>query len=86
MELVSRSGPVSSTKFISSLTKCIEMDAPITPQEKQTWKAVKDTNARLLDPQKGGSYQVFSARPLKEEIRACCVQDVRYLSHLRKVY
>ena len=46
MEVASRLGP---KKFVSGLPKCIERDAPITLQEKQTWKAVKDTGAIVAD-------------------------------------
>ena len=86
MECASRPGMGLSRKFVHSLLKCIETDAPITWQQKQTWRAAKDAGAMLFAPDKGGSYAVFNARPLKEEIRAYCVQDVQFLPILHQTY
>ena len=86
MENASRSGPRASRRFLNGLFKCILNDAPISAQQKQSWRAVKDRGAELFAPDKGGDYRVFNARPLKEEILAYCVQDVRFLPLLRETY
>ncbi|KAK4245446.1 ribonuclease H-like domain-containing protein [Corynascus novoguineensis] len=41
---------------------------------------------RLFAPQHGGNYQVFNERPLPEEIRQYCVQDVQVLPRLWAYY
>lgn len=87
MECASRPGIGSSSKrLVHSLLKCIQTDAPITSQQKQTWQAAKDAGAMLFAPERGGSYTVFNARPLREEIKAYCVQDVQFLPMLRQIY
>src|SRR6266487_2068920 len=62
------------------------MDTRITPSEKRIWKIVKDKGGRLFDPDKGCSYEVFNARPMMEDIRLYCVQDVQFLPDLRELY
>lgn len=87
MECASRADTgLSPKKFVHGLLKCIQSDAPITLQQKQTWKAAKDAGTRLLAPEQGGSYAVFKSRPLREEIKAYCVQDVQILPILRQTY
>ena len=78
--------PTLPKRFLNGLAKCIEFDAPITALEKQAWKATKNRGASLFAPEKGGSYEVFNARPLKAEILIYCVQDVCFLPGLRNTY
>ena len=84
MENASRSA--SSKRFLNGLSRCIEYDAPVSQAKKMVWKSVKEAGARLFAPEKGGSYAVFNERPLKEGIRAYCVQDVLLLPKLHAVY
>ena len=73
MEYASRPYIRASTKkLVHGLHKCIQTDAPITLQQKQTWKAAKDAGIMLFAPDRGGSYAVFNDRPLKKEIKAYC--------------
>ncbi len=53
--------PVGSKKFLNGLRKCIESHAPLTEQEKQQWKAVKEAGIKLLISKNGGSFQVCNA-------------------------
>ena len=85
MENASR-GPMSSKKFLNGLKKCIEWDAPISNEEKQVWRAIKDRGEALYHPKNGGSYTVFNARPLAPDITAYCVNDVKLLPKLRSLY
>jgi len=85
MENASR-GPGGSKRLLNGLAKCIENDAPITMQEKQSWKAVKERGASVFAPEKGGSYEVFNDRPLNQDILGYCVQDVQFLPHLWRTY
>lgn len=73
-------------KYLTGLIKCIEYDAPMTIQAKNACKAIKEKGLELFAPEKGGSYQVFNTRPLHEDIKAYCVQDVRFLPLLWKKY
>lgn len=86
MENASRSGHISGKRHLHSLAKCIETDAPLNPHKKHLWIAAKTRGTRLFDPTRGGSYQVFIIRPLREDIREYCMQDVQFLPHLRGVY
>lgn len=75
-----------SKQYINGLARCIEFDALLSLQQKKTWKDVKERGARLFAPEKGGSYDVFNARPLRAEILEYCVQDVHFLPSLRQSY
>ncbi|KAK1673209.1 ribonuclease H-like domain-containing protein [Colletotrichum godetiae] len=83
MEFASR---YNKAGFLSGLARCIERDAPLTPEEILSWRAVKTIGHNLFDPQSGGSYAVFNQRPLSPEILRYCIQDVQYLPRLWAVY
>ncbi|KAF8853483.1 hypothetical protein BDZ45DRAFT_677608 [Acephala macrosclerotiorum] len=86
LELGSRSGPLYQKRLVSGLARCIAQDANLTIQQKKQWEEVKKTGSSMFAPEKGGSYAVFNARPLKEEIVLYCVQDVTFLPTLFRVY
>lgn len=73
-------------KYIAGLIKCIEFDLPMTTQAKNACKAIKEKGLKLFAPEKGGSYEAFNTRPLHEDIKAYCVQDVKFLPLLWKKY
>ncbi|KAF4959955.1 hypothetical protein FSARC_10603 [Fusarium sarcochroum] len=79
MELATRS---FSKRFITGLSKCIEKDAPLSYQERRTWMQTKEKGLHLFAPEKGGSYEVFNKRPLPEDIKSYCAQDVQILPRL----
>ncbi|KAK4150294.1 ribonuclease H-like domain-containing protein [Chaetomidium leptoderma] len=79
MELATRSFP---RRLVCGLAKCIELDAALTRAERSAWKATKERGLRLFAPERGGSYRVFNERPLSDEIRRYCVQDVHFLPRL----
>ncbi|KAK7441061.1 3'-5' exonuclease [Colletotrichum acutatum] len=83
MEFASR---YNKAGFLSGLAKCIERNAPLTPEEIFSWRAVKVIGHNLFNPQSGGSYTVFNQRPLSPEILRYCIQDVQYLPRLWHVY
>ena len=85
MELATRN-PGMPRKYINGLARCIEKDAAMTLVELQRWRSVKEKGMRLFDPNRGGSYEVFNARPLSEDIRAYCIQDVKLMPKLWAVY
>ena len=83
MELATRLG---SKTYVRGLSKCINMHSDKSYMEKERFKAIKVAGYRMFDPKIGGTYKVFSDRPLVEEIRAYCVQDVLLLPGLWKRY
>lgn len=68
-------------RYLSGLSKCIE-EAPFDKGEKDQWRLCKATGEALWNPKKGGSYGVFDARPLSDDIIKYCVGDVQYLPKL----
>ncbi|KAJ0279117.1 hypothetical protein COL940_006939 [Colletotrichum noveboracense] len=83
MELASRK---SNKRLLFGLKKCIESDAQMTTGELLEWSRVKEQGLKLFSPDSGGSYAVFSQRPLSRDILSYCVQDVQYLPRLWKTY
>lgn len=79
MELATR---YYSKKYVSGLAKCIDRDALLTTDEMRTWKASKEKGLKLFAPERGGSYDVFNVRPLPDDIKEYCVQDVQFLPKL----
>lgn len=71
---------------VSGLGRCIEHDVPLSEAERARLSAIKAKGTELFDPNKGGSYEVFDARPLAVDIVDYCVQDVKLLPALRGVY
>jgi exonuclease 3'-5' domain-containing protein 1 len=83
MELATRN---YSRRVLASLAKCIERDAVLSWTEQSVWMAAKKRGRRLFVPELGGRYEVLEERPLAEEIRRYCVQDVVFLPRLWVVY
>ena len=84
MELATRNG--FSKRFVHGLAKCIAEDGSLTYKERRKWTQIKDKGRELFAPELGGSFQVFNTRPLAEDIRSYCVQDVQFLPRLRGHY
>ncbi len=78
--------PAARRRFLSGLEKCIDSDAPISPREKLDWKLAKQKGLKLYHPDRGGSYDVFNARPIDMDIVRYCVNDVQFLPQLRSLY
>lgn len=83
MEVATRS---FSKRLLSGLAACIERDAVLTIEEKDAWKATKQSGSALFAPEHGGSYEVFNVRPIPLEIISYCAQDVAVLPSLWLVY
>lgn len=49
-------------------------------------KAVKDLGCNLFDPRRGGTCAVFDARPLSDDIKKYCAQDVQFMPQLWIAY
>jgi len=72
--------------YVNGLSRCIENDARLSSGDRISWNTTKDKGVRLFAPERGGSYEVFNERPLSEEIRLYCVQDVKFLPQLWSCY
>ena len=72
--------------YVNGMVKCIEKDASMTPSQRSEYRTMKEQGRKLFDPEKGGSHAVFNTRPLPEEIRKYCVQDVTFLPKLWSTY
>jgi len=83
MELATRTSP---SIFLNGLAKCIERDAGMTPSEVEHMKAVKGKGLQLFAPEHGGSYEVFNERPLAQELKEYCMQDVELMPRLYEYY
>ncbi|KAL4883380.1 ribonuclease H-like domain-containing protein [Aspergillus karnatakaensis] len=83
LELATRSGP---RRFINGLARCIERDAGLSLSETRKWQDGKESGRGLFAPERGGSYEVFNARPLCEALVEYCAQDVRILPRLWAIY
>ena len=79
MELATRT---FSKRCVNGLSKCIERDLSLGSSEAQEWKRIKDKGKKLFAPEFGGSYDVFNSRPLSEDIRLYCMQDVQFMPRL----
>ena len=78
MDIAHRRSRNIETKYLTGLTKCIELY--VGPPD--TWKKVKEAGICLFLPEKGGSYAVFEQRPLDPRILAYCAQDVALMFEL----
>jgi exonuclease 3'-5' domain-containing protein 1 len=83
MELATRA---FSKRYVNGLARCISNDASLTFKESREWTDIKNKGRSLFAPEMGGSYHVFNVRPLAEELRSYCVQDVQFLPRLRAHY
>ncbi|KAI1132566.1 ribonuclease H-like domain-containing protein [Nemania abortiva] len=73
---------IDHERYTYNLSRC--MGGILSDLEQAHWKRHKEIGERLWNPQKGGSYDVFNARPLSKGIIQSCVTDVQYLPRLYK--
>ena len=71
---------------VMGLAMCIERDAQLTRKASTAWKVIKERGRLHFDPKFGGSYQVFSSRPMPHDIIEYSTQDVVYLPRLWRTY
>ncbi|VBB73181.1 Putative protein of unknown function [Podospora comata] len=71
---------------LNGLGYCYELDVCSTPEEVKAFKVVKEVGRKLFSPRYGGSYAVFSKRPMREEIVQYCAQDAGVLPRLWEEY
>jgi len=73
-------------QYLAGLAKLMLKSNIVSRSEANDWLLVKDAGLKLFAPEKGGSFVVFDARPLRPEIEAYCANDVRYLPRLHARY
>ncbi|KAL3485387.1 ribonuclease H-like domain-containing protein [Aspergillus germanicus] len=88
MELGTRGGERTHVK---GLSHCIRLNIPFAEwkdgQESiDRWLETKEKGRKLFAPEHGGSFEVFNQRPLSEDVLRYCIEDVRLLPILWKVY
>ena len=83
MELATRT---FSRRCVNGLSKCIERDISLTVSEREAWNKTKEKGLDLFAPERGGSYEVFNARPLSEGVMLYCIQDVHFMPKLWRHY
>ncbi|KIV89994.1 hypothetical protein PV10_07344 [Exophiala mesophila] len=79
LELVTRPG---QGRYLRSLSKCVEENAGLARTELRQWQSIKEAGKKLFAPDKGGSYEMFNARPLPATLVQYCVQDVLLMPKL----
>jgi exonuclease 3'-5' domain-containing protein 1 len=83
MELATRT---YSRRYVKGLSKCIERDLTLTVSERKAWTETKEKGLDLFAPERGGSYEVFNARPLSKDVMLYCIQDVHFMPKLWRYY
>lgn len=73
-------------RFLHRLAKCIREDSTLSKARKKTWEDIKEKGRRLSDPERGDSCEVFNERPLREDVKNYCEQDVRCMPDQYEVY
>jgi exonuclease 3'-5' domain-containing protein 1 len=86
MENASLNTRANGKRFLASLGKCIKYDSGLSDAEKKVWETSKDKGKRLFAPKEGGRYETFNERPLHDDLKIYCVQDVRLLPRLHDIY
>jgi exonuclease 3'-5' domain-containing protein 1 len=86
IESASRRTGANGKRFLAGLGKCIERDSGLSDEEKKVWETSKDEGKKLFAPEEGGRYETFNERPLHDDLKIYCVQDVRLLPRLHEIY
>jgi exonuclease 3'-5' domain-containing protein 1 len=73
-------------RYLKGLAKSIAEDSGLNHYQMREWQASKELGHNMLDPKKGGSYEVFNHRPLDKAIEEYCARDVLLLPVLLQVY
>jgi exonuclease 3'-5' domain-containing protein 1 len=76
----------SSDPYLKGLSMAIQACPGISYAEGQRLEALKNVGLRLFAPEQGGSYQVWSDRPLNPELITYAAADVHYLHAMRDAW
>jgi exonuclease 3'-5' domain-containing protein 1 len=86
MENASLNTRANGKRFLARLGKCIQLDSGLSDAEKKVWETSKDKGKKLFAPEEGGRYETFNERPLHDDLKIYCEQDVRLLPRLHEIY
>lgn len=78
LELALRRSRSQNTRLLQGLGKSMDTFQLGTA----SWNRVRNAGFALFSPERGGSYEVFEARPLSHELVQYCAQEVMLLFHL----
>ncbi|PUU84211.1 ribonuclease H-like domain-containing protein [Tuber borchii] len=81
-----RRGVFRRGNLIMGLAKCIATDSGLSYAALAEFSRKKQEGGRIFNPKLGGSYAVFSERPLREDVMEYCVGDVIHLPTLWREY
>jgi exonuclease 3'-5' domain-containing protein 1 len=79
MEFVTRPYP---GRYLRGLPKCIQEQAGLNWTKERQWQMVKHAGVKFFAPEKGGTYEIFNARPFPKALLDYCIQDVMLLPKL----
>ena len=71
---------------LTGLATCIIADLRLSIEDEDLFNATKKKGHALFNPDQGGSYECFNARPISQDLVDYCVQDVTYLPKLFEQY
>ncbi|PWW75914.1 hypothetical protein C7212DRAFT_280470 [Tuber magnatum] len=81
-----RNGVFRRGNLVMGLAKCIATDSGLGGDALAEFWRKKREGGKIFNPQLGGSYAVFSERPLREDVIEYCVGDVVHLPTLWRKY
>jgi len=81
-----RRGPFRRGNLVMGLAKCIAADSGLSTASLAEFRRKKQEGGKIFNPDHGGSYAVFSERPLREDVMEYCVGDVVHLPILWRKY
>ncbi len=72
-----------SDLYVKGLSKIMAAASVVPIRDRARVEAIKNKGVRLFAPEKGGSYAVWSERPLQKELLDYCACDVKYLLDIK---
>lgn len=70
-------------RYLKGLKKCLEVANVIPPEKRAHMEQVKTNGLALFAPERGGSYDVWKARPMDKRLIRYAASDVSYLLSVR---
>lgn len=86
LQIVEYASRPRAGKFIKGLAKCVSETSNMSRNERCEWELAKEAGQKLFAPGRGGTFAVLNKRPLPEELKVYCIQDVMVLPKLLSGY
>ena len=71
---------------VHSLYKCVQESAELSKEKRRRWMNSRNMVSRLYTPKNGAGFQILEERPLAEDIKVYCAQNVLVLPDLWEEY